>query len=86
MGINIFLFSQSRIINFGLCGLAGFLLPEIVFSANGKPLGDDGGIKVGARKLCVIVLAPRTIGCFYDRLRCAKQYTCGLLPDWLSQR
>jgi hypothetical protein len=52
-----------------------------VFSANGNPIGDDGGIKVGARQLCFLVVAPQTIGCFYDRIMCARLHGCGLLPQ-----
>ena len=40
--------------NFGLCHLAGFLLPDIVLSANGDPIGDDGGITVSGRTLCTV--------------------------------
>ena len=53
----------------------------MVFSANGDPIGGDGGTKIGTRKLCFIVLAPRTLGCLYDRIMCAKNYGCGLLPN-----
>ena len=52
-----------------------------MFSANGNPIGDDGGIKVGARQLCFLVVAPQTIGCFYDRIMCARLHGCGLLPQ-----
>ena len=52
-----------------------------MFSANGDPIGGNGGVKVGTRKLCFIVLAPRTLGCLYDRIMCAKNYGCGLLPN-----
>ena len=52
-----------------------------MLSANGDPIGGDGGIKIGARKLCFLVLAPRTIGCLYDRIVCAKVHSCGLFPN-----
>ena len=66
--------------------MAGYLLPEIVLSTNGGPLGEDGGVKVGPMRLCAIVLLPRTIGCLYDRYICSKEYSCGVLPDWLPKR
>ena len=74
---------KTRVFNFGMCNLAGYLLPDgIVFSANGEnPIGEDGGFKVGVRKLCLIVLAPRTLGCLYDRIMCARNHGCGLLPN-----
>ena len=67
--------------SFGVCGVAGLMLPEIVLSANGDPLGDDGGIKVNGRDLCNLLLAPRTIQCWYFRIQCAKLHSCGILPS-----
>lgn len=74
----------SRVVNFGLCNLAGLLMPEVVLNANGDPIGDDGGIKVSGRTLCVILMAPRTISCIYDRFQCRNVHSCGILPDFLG--